>query len=68
MNAEGVHQLQPRVDARSAATLGNEQHGIATLKGLSKAAAPTGVELAKVRDVRSGIYFATLSGLGTVLF
>jgi hypothetical protein len=29
MNAEGVHDFQPRVDARSAATLGNEptRHG-----------------------------------------
>ncbi len=25
MNAEGVYHLQPRVDARSAATLGNER-------------------------------------------
>jgi hypothetical protein len=34
MNAEGVYYLQPR-DARSAASLGNEQHGIA-LKGAQK--------------------------------
>jgi len=38
MNAEGFHQLQPRVDARSAATLGNNRTRIATLKGLHKVA------------------------------
>ena len=33
-NAEGVCYLQPRVDARSAATLGNRDKQIPTLKGL----------------------------------
>jgi hypothetical protein len=35
VNAEGVHKFQPRVDARRAATLGNDQQEIATLKGVA---------------------------------